>query len=95
MAATPGGQSDALESLLQEIDAAETRLASFLSGPGKLDQQMSDGEEELSYLVEEINLLKKFSNPHIIRFIEAFENPGQVIHMYVIQQIHPKNNFLL
>ena len=59
MAATPGGQSDALESLLQEIDAAETRLASFLSGPGKLDQQMSDGEEELSYLVEEINLLKR------------------------------------
>ena len=46
-------------------------------------------------VVEEINLLKKFSNPHIIRFIEAFENPGQVIHMYVIQHIHPKNNFLL
>ena len=30
-------------------------------------------------VVEEINLLKKFSNPHIIRFIEAFENPGEVI----------------
>ena len=30
-------------------------------------------------MVEEINLLKKFSNPHIIRFIEAFENPGEVI----------------
>ena len=59
MAATAGGHSDALESLLQEIDAAEARLASFLSGPGKLDQQMSDGEEELSYLVEEINLLKR------------------------------------
>ena len=29
--------------------------------------------------MEEINLLKKFSNPHIIRFIEAFENPGEVI----------------
>lgn len=30
-------------------------------------------------VVEEINLLKKFSNPHIIRFIEAFENPREVI----------------
>ena len=30
-------------------------------------------------VVEEINLLKKFSNPHIIRFIEAFESPGEVI----------------
>ena len=29
-------------------------------------------------VVEEINLLKKFSNPHIIRFIEAFESPGEV-----------------
>ena len=44
-------------------------------------------------MVEEINLLKKFSNPHIIRFIEAFENPGQVIQIYVIQRIHPKKNF--
>ena len=30
-------------------------------------------------VVEEINLLKKFANPHIIKFIEAFENPGEVI----------------
>jgi len=35
--------------------------------------------EQKEKVVEEINLLKKFSNPHIIRFIEAFENPGQVI----------------
>ena len=30
-------------------------------------------------VVEEINLLKKFSNPHIIRFIEAFEMERTVI----------------
>ena len=24
-------------------------------------------------------MLKKFANPHIIKFIEAFENPGEVI----------------
>jgi len=35
--------------------------------------------EQKDKVVEEINLLKKFSNPHIIRFIEAFENPGEVI----------------
>jgi len=35
--------------------------------------------EQKEKVVEEINLLKKFSNPHIIRFIEAFENPGEVI----------------
>ena len=29
-------------------------------------------------VVEEINLLKKFSNPHIIRFIEAFESRNEV-----------------
>jgi len=35
--------------------------------------------EQKEKVVEEINLLKKFSNPHIIRFIEAFESPGEVI----------------
>lgn len=35
--------------------------------------------EQKEKVVEEINLLKKFSNPHIIRFIEAFEKPGEVI----------------
>ena len=42
-------------------------------------------------VVEEINLLKKFSNPHIIRFIEAFENPGEVnlIIEYLILIIIP------
>ena len=39
-----------------------------------------------SKVVEEINLLKKFSNPHIIRFIEAFENPGQVIHICIMYE---------
>ena len=32
----------------------------------------------LAKVVEEINLLKKFSNPHIIRFIEAFESRNEV-----------------
>lgn len=35
--------------------------------------------EQKEKVVEEINLLKKFANPHIIKFIEAFENPGEVI----------------
>jgi len=30
-------------------------------------------------VVEEIAILKKFSNPHIIRFINAFETPSEVI----------------
>jgi len=30
-------------------------------------------------VVEEIAILKKFSNPHIIRFINAFETPNEVI----------------
>ena len=29
-------------------------------------------------VVEEIAILKKFSNPHIIRFINAFETPSEV-----------------
>ena len=30
-------------------------------------------------VIEEIAILKKFSNPHIIRFINAFETPSEVI----------------
>jgi len=30
-------------------------------------------------VIKEISLMKKFQNPHIIRFIDAFENPGEVI----------------
>jgi len=36
-------------------------------------------KEQREKVVEEIAILKKFSNPHIIRFINAFETPSEVI----------------
>ena len=52
-----------------------------LSRKRRFETDKDNDNIEIQYfqVVEEINLLKKFSNPHIIRFIEAFENPGEVI----------------
>jgi len=36
-------------------------------------------KEQRERVIEEIAILKKFSNPHIIRFINAFETPSEVI----------------
>ena len=54
MTATPGSQYGALESLLHEIQVAETKLASF---QGK--QELCEGDSEVGFLQEEINLLRK------------------------------------
>ena len=54
MTATPGSQYGALESLLHEIQVAETKLASF---QGK--QELCEGDSEVGFLQEDINLLRK------------------------------------